>query len=197
MGQAQLHEQDRRPQPATLSEDESACLDVLKSCYLLDKESPHYAEGKEIMARAGIDDRERLFPLFVDYGLFDPNENIELYRQEIPLEFSPEVLSHADSVVGACALPPDFSDRKDLTHLPLMTIDGQSTLDYDDAISYEDLGDFCRLGVHIVDVGHFVKKEDPIDREARLRASLHLHAGSQGFHAAARSGGRALQFEGR
>jgi exoribonuclease-2 len=164
-------QQDLRPPMSAPSEDESACLDILKSCYLLDKESPHYAEGKEIMARAGIDDRERLFPLFVDYGLFDPNENIELYRQEIPLEFSPEVLSHADGIVGACALPPDYSDRKDLTHLPLMTIDGQSTLDYDDAISYEDLGDFCRLGVHIVDVGHFVKKEDPIDREARLRAS--------------------------
>jgi exoribonuclease II len=167
---AQL-QQDRRPPLPALSEDESACLGILKSCYLMDKESPHYAEGKEIMARAGIDDRERLFPLFVDYGLFDPNENIELYRQEIPLEFSPEILSHAADIAGACALRPDFSDRKDLTHLPLITIDGQSTLDYDDAISYEDLGDSCCLGVHIVDVGHYVKKEDPIDREARLRAS--------------------------
>ena len=167
---AQL-QQDRRPPLSMLSEDESACLDILKSCYLLDKESPHYAEGKEILSKAGIDDRERLFPLFVDYGLFDPNENIELYRQEIPLEFSPEVLSHAADIAGACALRPDFSDRKDLTDLPLMTIDGQSTLDYDDAISYEDFGDSCRLGVHIVDVGHFVKKDDPIDREARLRAS--------------------------
>jgi exoribonuclease II len=167
---AQL-QQDRHPPMPALSEDESACLDILKSCYLLDKESPHYAEGKEILTRAGIDDRERLFSLFVDYGLFDPDENIELYRQEIPLEFSPEVLSHAADIAGACALRPDFSDRKDLTDLPLMTIDGQSTLDYDDAISYEEFGDTCRLGVHIVDVGHFVKKDDPIDREARLRAS--------------------------
>jgi exoribonuclease-2 len=164
-------QQDRRPQLSALSEDESACLDILKSCYLLDKGSPHYVEGKEIMARAGIDDRERLFSLFVDYGLFDPNENIELYRQEIPLDFSPEVLSHAADIAGACALPQDFSGRKDLTHLPLMTIDGQSTLDYDDAISFEDFGDSCCLGVHIVDVGHFVKKDDPIDREARFRAS--------------------------
>ena len=52
-----------------------------------------------------------------------------------------------------------------------MTIDGQSTLDYDDAISFEDYGDSCCLGVHIVDVAHYVKKDDPIDREARLRAS--------------------------
>jgi exoribonuclease-2 len=164
--------QQGRHQPlSALSEDESACLDILKSCYLLDKESPHYAEGKEIMTKAGIDDRERLFSLFVDFGLFDPNENIELYRQEIPLEFSPEVLSHTASMAGACSLVSEASGRKDLTHLPLMTIDGQSTLDYDDAISFEEYGDSCCLGVHIVDVAHFVKKDDPIDREARLRAS--------------------------
>lgn len=168
---SRLQEMDPKSSPPALSEDESACLEILKSCYILDKESPHYAEGRQIMARAGVDDRERLFPLFVAYGLFDPDENTELYRQEIPLEFSPEVLSHAAEVVRACALPSDFSDRRDLTGLPLMTIDGQSTLDYDDAISYEDLGDSVCLGVHIVDVGHFVKKEDPVDREARLRAS--------------------------
>jgi len=164
-------QQDRRPPLSALSEDESACLDVLKSCYLLDKESPHYAEGKEIMAKARIDDRERLFSLFVDFGLFDSNENIELYRQEISLEFSPEVLSHVENIAASRALLPESSDRKDLTYLPLMTIDGQSTLDYDDAISFEDYGDSCCLGVHIVDVGHYVKKDDPIDQEARLRAS--------------------------
>jgi exoribonuclease-2 len=164
-------QQDRHQPLSELSEDESACLDILKSCYLLDKESPHYAEGKEIMAKAGIDDRERLFSLFVDFGLFDPNENIELYRQEIPLEFSPEALSYTSGVAAVYALPSESPERKDLTHLPLMTIDGQSTLDYDDAISFEDYGDSCCLGVHIVDVAHYVKKDDPIDREARLRAS--------------------------
>lgn len=164
-------QQDRHQPLSELPEDESACLDILKSCYLLDKESPHYAEGKEIMAKAGIDDRERLFSLFVDFGLFDPNENIELYRQEIPLEFSPEALSYTSGVAAVYALPSESPERKDLTHLPLMTIDGQSTLDYDDAISFEDYGDSCCLGVHIVDVAHYVKKDDPIDREARLRAS--------------------------
>lgn len=168
---AQLQQQDRRPPLPTLSEDEIACLDILKSCYLLEKESPHYDEGKEIMTKAGIDDRERLFSLLVDFGLFDPNENIELYRQEIPLEFSPQVLLHAGNMAGVCSLPSEPSERKDLTHLSLMTIDGQSTLDYDDAISFEDYGDSCCLGVHIVDVAHYVKKDDPIDLEARLRAS--------------------------
>jgi exoribonuclease-2 len=61
--------------------------------------------------------------------------------------------------------------RRDLTHMPLMTIDGQGTLDFDDAISIEEAGDSLRLGVHIVDVSHFVPKGDPVDQEARVRGS--------------------------
>jgi exoribonuclease-2 len=55
--------------------------------------------------------------------------------------------------------------------LPLMTIDGQLTLDYDDAISIEDFADYYRLGIHIVDVGHFIKKGDILDLEAMARGS--------------------------
>jgi exoribonuclease-2 len=63
------------------------------------------------------------------------------------------------------------AERRDLTHLSLMTIDGQGTLDFDDAISIEEKEDAFRLGVHIVDVGHFIKKNDVIDQEAGVRAS--------------------------
>jgi exoribonuclease-2 len=63
------------------------------------------------------------------------------------------------------------SARRDLTQLSLMTIDGQSTLDYDDALSLETLADSYRLGIHIVDVGHHVKKNTTLDREAFNRCS--------------------------
>lgn len=52
-----------------------------------------------------------------------------------------------------------------------MTIDGQSTLDFDDALSIETVGDHYRLGIHIADVGHFIKKGDVFDEEAFLRGS--------------------------
>ena len=61
--------------------------------------------------------------------------------------------------------------RKDLTMLSLMTIDGQATLDFDDAISIEDHGDHYTLGIHIIDVGHFIEKGDIIDQEALARGS--------------------------
>ena len=52
-----------------------------------------------------------------------------------------------------------------------MTIDGQATLDFDDALSIERIGDQFRLGIHIVDVGHFVRRGDIIDQEALSRGS--------------------------
>ncbi len=158
------------PDHFELMEDASACLSILKSYYLLDKESPCADEAKAVLARSGVDDVESLFPLFVKAGIFDINENIALIRQEIPQNFALETENHADKLVAA-SFTPDMSHRKDLTALPIMTIDGQSTLDYDDAISFEDYGDTCCVGVHIVDVGYFVKKNDPVDQEARLRAS--------------------------
>ena len=44
-----------------------------------------------------------------------------------------------------------------------MTIDGQGTLDFDDALSIEEKGGSFRLGVHIIDVGHFIQKGDVVD----------------------------------
>ena len=52
-----------------------------------------------------------------------------------------------------------------------MTVDGQSTLDYDDALSIQDMGDCYLVGVHIMDVAHHVKKGDAIDLEALSRGS--------------------------
>ena len=52
-----------------------------------------------------------------------------------------------------------------------MTIDGQATLDFDDAISIQEENDHYIIGVHIADVGQYIKKDDVVDREARIRAS--------------------------
>ena len=61
--------------------------------------------------------------------------------------------------------------RRDLTRLPVMTIDGQATLDYDDALSIERSGGQVRLGVHISDVGHMVRKGSRIDQTGAERGS--------------------------
>jgi len=155
-----------------LPDDKTECMDILKSCYLFQKESPHYSLGKEILKKAGIDNMEVVFQILVKLGVWDKNENIELHKYEIPTVFSNEVMKNATDLVNRHKDPADFKDRLDLTGLSAITIDGQSTLDFDDAISIEDKGDHYRLGVHIADVGYFIKKEDIIiNKEAVNRGS--------------------------
>ena len=61
--------------------------------------------------------------------------------------------------------------RVDLTHLATLTIDGQATLDFDDALSVEPRDGHVLVGIHISDVAESIKKGDPLDTEARSRGS--------------------------
>ncbi len=62
--------------------------------------------------------------------------------------------------------------RRDLTGEVIVTIDGESARDFDDAISVVEVpgGGFC-LGVHIADVSHYVKPGTALDAEAFERGT--------------------------
>jgi len=90
----------------------------------------------------------------------------ELYE-----EFPKEVLVAADKVQTELK-PEDYKGREDLRHLNTFTIDGEDARDFDDAISIEECEDGTMLlGVHIADVGHYVKFEGTLDREAFKRGT--------------------------
>ncbi len=152
-------------------------IEILKSFYLFEKESTHYALGKAMLEKAGIRADEAVFQLLVKLGVWDKNENIELHRYKIPISFPAEVMKKAAELArrqsgGVRACPPSvWRGREDLTMLPAITIDGQSTTDFDDALSIEEMDDHYRLGIHISDVGHCIKKRDIIDQEAIVRGS--------------------------
>ncbi len=146
-------------------------LEVLKSYFLFEKESPDNSLARGMLERAGLDQTDELFALLVRAGVFTENENIELHRLGVPVEFSAETQQAAAELAGAGGALPADSRRQDLTALNLFTIDGQSTLDFDDALSLEVTPDGLRLGVHIVDVAQVVRKGDPLDLEARRRGS--------------------------
>ena len=144
---------------------------ILKSYYLFGSESNDQDLAKAMIARAGLNGTAGLFPLLVKLKVFGENENIDLLRFEVAIEFSEEILDRANRLAASCPTILTNEKRTDLTSLSLITIDGQSTLDFDDALSIEKRDDQYRLGIHIVDVGHFVRREDVIDQEALSRGS--------------------------
>jgi exoribonuclease-2 len=156
------------------SPDEQELIDIFKSVYLYGKESPGYALGREILSKSVISDPADLFPALVKLGVWNEDQNTDLIVFDIPIEFPREASAAAEEMVQAPPLSVQVSPsspRLDLTKLPLVTVDGQSTLDYDDALSLERVDDGYRLGIHIVDVGHWVKRDTPLDREALHRGS--------------------------
>ena len=66
----------------------------------------------------------------------------------------------------------DDSARRDLRKLPFMTIDGADARDFDDAIYCNPKSDGTwELYVAIADVSYFVDKDDPLDIQAKDRAT--------------------------
>jgi exoribonuclease-2 len=149
---------------------QSEFIGILKSSFLFEKESRHYDICREILLKSQISDMNQVFHLLVKLNVFDKNENLDLYRMEIPVDFSQKTIEGIPSLINS-SKNFDEIKRKDLTSLELITIDGQGTQDFDDSISVENKGEYYELGIHIIDVAHFIKKDTAIDKEAMERGS--------------------------
>lgn len=96
---------------------------------------------------------------------------IALRKHDLPYVFPPEVEKQAEKL-PAKVQKKDMADREDIRHLPLVTIDGETARDFDDAVYCESLGrSGFRLVVAIADVSHYVKPHDALDREGFNRGN--------------------------
>ncbi|WP_300452002.1 ribonuclease R [Accumulibacter sp.] len=102
----------------------------------------------------------------------DPGMEIEiaLRKHELPFEFSSAALAEAAALPDAL-LRSDWEGRSDLRALPLVTIDGDTARDFDDAVFAESKEHGWRLVVAIADVSHYVQPGTALDREARQRGN--------------------------
>jgi len=92
---------------------------------------------------------------------------IAIETNGIPTVFPPEALTEA-----AAAKPVTLAGRADLRAIPLITIDGEDSRDFDDAVFAEPQGNGgWHLIVAIADVAHYVKPESALDREAYRRGN--------------------------
>jgi len=142
---------------------------ILISYYLFEKDSTRRDLGRAMIKRAGVGSLETIFDFLVRIGVWQPNENLDLLREGVRDAF-PEAIQRRAAILADH--PPTAGDgRRDLRELTLMTIDGPSTQDFDDALSITTQDDHYMIGIHISDVGHYLGRHDPIDQEAMGRAS--------------------------
>jgi ribonuclease R len=102
----------------------------------------------------------------------DPGMEVEiaLRKHRLPHQFSAEVEKVCTRFPPAVTAQ-DLRGREDLRGLDLLTIDGETAKDFDDAVYCVRQGRGFRLWVAIADVGHYVAPGDSIDTEARLRGN--------------------------
>jgi ribonuclease R len=85
-------------------------------------------------------------------------------------EFPPDVMQQASQAPDRVP-QEDLRGREDFRDLPIVTIDGETAMDFDDAVLVRRLGDAYELHVHIADVAHYVRPATPLDAEALERAT--------------------------
>jgi ribonuclease R len=95
---------------------------------------------------------------------------IALRKHNLPYEFSPAAVKLAESY-PKLVQESDFKGRIDLRELPLITIDGETARDFDDAVFAEQQGKGWRLVVAIADVSFYVKPQDALDKCAFERGN--------------------------
>ena len=102
----------------------------------------------------------------------DPGMEIEiaLRKHSLPYIF-PDAVEKIAKKLPKKVLKKDHAGREDIRHLPLVTIDGETARDFDDAVYCEPNGSGYRLVVAIADVSHYVQPGDPLDVEAYSRGN--------------------------
>jgi len=95
---------------------------------------------------------------------------IALRKHKLPHQFSPAATKQADDIPSTVQVD-DYKDRIDLRELPLITIDGETARDFDDAVYAEPVGKGWRLVVAIADVSHYVRPDDALDKDAIERGN--------------------------
>jgi ribonuclease R len=153
--------------------------------------TPHRVLGKEAARRTEWDDLEGVV---VDVEITDwpsPTQNprgrvveilgyaddfgvdveIMIRKHHLPHRFSAGVLEEAQSASEIISAH-ELRHRRDYRNLPIVTIDGETARDFDDAVLVRILenGNY-ELQVHIADVAHYVTPGSRLDQEARLRGT--------------------------
>ena len=103
---------------------------------------------------------------------YEPGVDVDsvILSNDLPVDFPDEVKARVLAIPDHVR-EEDLDGRVDLREYKTVTIDGEDTKDFDDAVTLRRLADGYELGVHIADVSHYVKENSPLDKEALNRGT--------------------------
>lgn len=111
---------------------------------------------KEVLGLPGDHDTE-MWAILAEFGF--------------PLQFPADAVQEAEQLDGRIK-KADLEKRRDMRKVLTFTIDPVDAKDFDDALSFQDLGNGeYEIGIHIADVSHFIPEGSALDREAARRAT--------------------------
>ena len=121
--------------------------------------------------RGGAAPTGRVVEILGRPGDLGVDTEIIIRKHHLPHVFSDQVTEEAERLARPVS-EEERAGREDFRELPIVTIDGETARDFDDAVYVDrrDDGGWL-LQVHIADVAHYVTTESPLDREARLRGN--------------------------
>jgi ribonuclease R len=115
--------------------------------------------------------RGRVIEILGEEDDFGVDVEIMIRKFHLPHRFPPAVIEEAQDIVAVIP-EKELKHRRDYRDLPIVTIDGETARDFDDAVHVQLLanGNY-ELQVHIADVAQYVTPDSPLDQEARLRGT--------------------------
>ncbi len=119
--------------------------------------------------------RGRVIEILGDPDAFGVDVEMMIRKHHLPHIFPDSVLDEAREV--AHLDPETVAQRRDFRNLPIVTIDGETARDFDDAVLVTELpgnsgeANTYQLQVHIADVAEYVLTGTDLDLEARLRGN--------------------------
>ena len=115
--------------------------------------------------------RGRVIEILGEENDFGVDVEIMIRKFHLPHRFPPAVIEEAQAIENVIHAS-QLHHRRDYRDLPIVTIDGETARDFDDAVHVRQLenGNY-ELQVHIADVAQYVTPDSPLDQEARLRGT--------------------------
>jgi len=111
----------------------------------------------------------RVIEVLGDPEDFGVDVEMMIRKHQLPRIFPEAVLAEARAV--AHLDPEEVAGRQDFRGLPIVTIDGETAKDFDDAVMVRERAGGYELQVHIADVSEYVREGSDLDLEARLRGT--------------------------